>query len=341
MWPKLIIRERLAVYRVLFGDFGAIKFESISHKLKAQGVFSQSARTEQEFQTKLEAEAFDLCIVNLHHIAHKPLEWLGKIRGYSRNTDVRILVVTNKLQRINVENVISAGADDIIAEPMLVDPTINRILYHLSPKTVVDLTLPTEFALNAQTTPFIELIIEASKDLSRATNEKQRQALFRGCQIIADRIQGNRVSMVAIDLGPQSQLSNNLVAKVMVSSDDIDFTGFPLDLRKYPEILHVLHTGLFVLVDDVSADERTKNISENVKQITIGSLLVFPLFFHGTISGVLSIRRPSTKDLPAAEVVLLLQTLANLMGVYTSTWLALEKIYGGLRNPKGKIQKAV
>ena len=88
-----------------------------------------------------------------------------------------------------------------------------------------------------------------------------------------------------------------------------------------------MHTGNFVLVEDVSQNALTHRINEKVKTIHIGSLMVYPVRFQGEVMGVLTIRRPKAIELPGMGVMRFLQAIANTMASHSNVKALLRKIY--------------
>ena len=108
---------------------------------------------------------------------------------------------------------------------------------------------------------------------------------------------------------------NPLIAGVVLAtSDDPNFHNFPITLDQYPEILHVIHAGNLIFVEDVSQNALTERIKKSVKSISIGSLMVFPVFYQGEIVGVLNVRRPQATEVPEMHIMRIMQAIANITG---------------------------
>ena len=137
---------------------------------------------------------------------------------------------------------------------------------------------------------------------------------------VAVLLTSNRTSLIIVD-------SESNTGVVLASSDDPNFFDFPISLHEYPEILHVLHTGNFVLIDDVSQNSLTQKINEKVKTILIGSIMVFPVRYQGEVVGVLTIRRAQARELPSMQVMRILQAIANTMASHSNVKALLRKIY--------------
>ncbi|MCB0404786.1 MAG: GAF domain-containing protein [Bdellovibrionales bacterium] len=310
-------------HKIIIGDFAPVKFEKLIRMWNKQNIVSEAVTEAGVFLSQLKRNHYDLAIVNLLLGGIGPNKLIRDVKAMSANKDIRVVVVSKQVHRLNIENAVRAGADDFVAEPFDRENIFHRIVYHLGPKKVVA-EQALETAREATTLlghkDFISLLLNTVESLSRESTEQSQNAILHSLQGVARLLDSNRTSLILFEDKVETGL-------VIASSDDPDFRDFRIKLNSYPEVQHVATTGQIVLVDDVEANQMTKNIQNNVKSIQIGSIMVFPVRFHGNIIGVLVVRRKSSQDLPPVEVLSMLQALANILASHCNIKLLLRKIY--------------
>lgn len=306
--------------KALFADFSVAKFQPLIDLLKADGILCEAVTDPPKFMARLNQEAFDVCVLNLLLGGLGPFDLIRNIRQYSKNPEIKIIVVSRQVQKLNIQNAVQAGANDFVAEPFDNENVYHRILYHLTPKQVVEPRGYEATAPDTDSWQYIELLLEATEQLSRTGRNEEHETFMKILVKVAGIIDSNRTSLIVVDAESNTGI-------VLASSDDPSFFDFPISLHKYPEILHVLHTGNFVLIDDVSQNSLTQKINEKVKTILIGSLMVFPVRFQGEVVGVLTVRRSKAMHLPSMQVMRTLQAIANTMASHSNLKALLRKIY--------------
>ncbi|MCB9253821.1 MAG: GAF domain-containing protein [Bdellovibrionaceae bacterium] len=309
--------------KIIIGDFAPVKFEMLIRMWNKQNIVSEAVTEAGVFLSQLKRNHYDLAIVNLLLGGIGPNKLIKDVKALSANKDIRVVVVSKQVHRLNIENAVRAGADDFVAEPFDRENVFHRIIYHLGPKKVVEeQALETARAANSllDHKDFISLLLNTVESLSRESTEKSQNAILHSLQGVARLLDSNRTSLILFEDKVETGL-------VVASSDDPDFKDFRIKLNSYPEVQHVATTGQIVLVDDVNRNQMTKNIQDKVKSIQIGSIMVFPVRFHGNIIGVLVVRRKNSQDLPPVEVLSMLQALANILASHCNIKLLLRKIY--------------
>jgi CheY-like chemotaxis protein len=260
------------------------------------------------------------CVIAGSPAMGDPFDLVAVIRKHGKNPEMKIIVVSEQTTKDVVLKYLRAGATDFVAKPFENKGLYDRILYQFTPKKEI---LPEGFEnieLDTKNTPYFNQLLQATEALSRVEPGQEQGALYSILKHIADQISSNRTNLVCVEEESQTGV-------VMASSDDASFHDYPIDLRKYPEILHVMRTGAFVLVEDVARNTLTRGITDKVKTIQIGSLMVFPVRFHGRIRGVLTIRRPTVTELPPMQVLRVLQAIANVMAAHSNIRTILRRIY--------------
>lgn len=306
--------------KVLFADSGPMKFSAVVEALEKANVASFTVQEADKLLHKLALEKFDILVLNLLLGGTGPFQFIENIKKNSINPDLKIIVVTRQIHKLNIQNTMAAGAHDFIGDPFEMLNLYHRILYHMGPVKVIERdgfekSMPSQANWN-----FVKLLLEANEQLSKIDREKIHEVFFKILRQIASLTNSNRSSMIIVD-----ETTNAGV--VLASSDDQAFSNFPIKLDKYPEVLHVLHTGNLVVVEDVSQNILTDRINTVVKTIAIGSMMVFPVFFQGAVVGVLNIRRQKATELPPMETLRIIQAVANLMAAHADTEVRLRRLY--------------
>jgi DNA-binding response OmpR family regulator len=315
-----VMESSQSTKKVMFADFAVTKYAQLIDRLERDGMKVDSVTDEKKFVARIAEESFDLCIVNLLLSGIGPFELIRNVRASSRNPDIKIIVVSKQVQKTNIQNTLKAGANDFVADPVDNDNLHNRIIYHLTPKRVIENLGFSQEAVGTEAWPFLNLLLEATESLSRTEPNKISQTFYEILCHIARLLVSNRTSLMITDEETDS-------ATVLASSDDPKFSDFPVKLSKYPEVLDVIHSGNFVLIDDVSKNQLTSQINESVRTISIGSMMVFPIRYAGEMVGVLTVRRAKASDLPSMDSLRVLQSLANTLAAHSNIKAALRRIY--------------
>jgi transcriptional regulator with GAF, ATPase, and Fis domain len=242
------------------------------------------------------------------------------VRKNSKNPEIKIIVVSRQVHKLNIQNTIRAGANDFLADPFDNENLYHRILYHLTPKHELEPSGWESSVADSKNWEYIKLMLESTESLSRTERDHEHETFLKTLQEIARLTGSNRTSLIIVDAEAESGL-------VLATSDDPAFQNFPLALAKYPEIIHVVHSGHFVLVDDVAQSSLTHQINANVKSIKIGSIMVFPIRYQNEVMGVLVVRRRTANDLPSMDIIRILQSVATTMAAHANLRVRLRKIY--------------
>lgn len=310
----------LKAKKIIFADFAVGRYETLIRWLKKDGIHCEVFTDPSKFMSRMMEDPFDICVVNLLVGGIGPFQLIHTLRESSCHPDIKIIVVSKQVHKLNIQNTIQAGANDFVAEPFENENMYHRILYHLTPKTVVDLTRYEQPVAGEKNREYIKLLLDATELLSRTPRGQEHVTFLKILQDIALLLGSNRTSLIIVDEKSHSGL-------VLATSDNPNFHDFPIALSKYPEILHVMNTGNIVLVEDVSQNLLTKRISETVREIVIGSLMVYPVRFQGDIVGVLQIRRSKATELPSMEILRGIQAIANILAAQSNIRALLRRIY--------------
>lgn len=312
--------------RVIFADLGLSKYQSVMESLHSEGVQTDEAVESSSLFQQLNEKNYEVCILNLLIGGMGPFELISGVRAASKNKNIRIIVVSRQVQKINIHNTIKAGANDFVADPFDNESLKHRILYHLKPVTMIEPEGYEERPVSGKTGwDYLNILLECSEILSRAPKGNEHSAFMQILGKVAGLLESNRTSLVLVEKETNTGV-------VLASSDDATFYDFPISLTKYPEIMHVLNSGNFVLVEDVTRNVLTKNIQRQVRSIQIASLLVFPIRYHNEVIGVLTIKRPHQRSLPGLDEMRIIQAIANTMAAHSNVRAILRKVYREFSN---------
>ncbi len=314
------MQNEISPKKVWFCDFAPAKYDSLIKTLNENNINTQKFTNSELLLKALEKESADICVFNLLVGGMVPYEIVEKIKTSSKNQDMRLIVVSKQTSRINTQNAIKAGANDYVLDPFDNKDFFNRILYHLTPKKVIDPLNYEGSKMVGEEWPYINLLLETVEMLSKTVRGEEHNSFFKIVSSIAKLLNSNRTSFLVID-------EENKSGFVLASSDKPDLHDFPISLLKYPEVLHVINSGHFVLIDDISQNPLTRNLGKQLKNIEIGSMMVLPLTFEGNIIGALSIRKTSRTELPPMHVIRILQAIANIVAGYSNRVYLLKKLY--------------
>ncbi len=307
--------------RVAFADFAVVQYSGVMDRLKKDSVQAEGFTDEKKFLQHIKTEKIDLCVLNMLLSGTGPFELIRTVRRTSANPDINITVISKQGHKLNIQNTLKAGANDFVVESIPSEDLYNRILYHLTPKKVIKhFGASVLSGVTKEVWPLLSIMLESTETLSRTESTSISKA-FHGVLVEVAKVLGsNRTSLMIVD-------EESDVGIVLASSDDPKFCDFPVVLHKYPEVLDVVHSGSFVLIEDVSKNALTSNIGESVRSISIGSMMVFPIRYAGEVVGVLTVRRSKANDLPTMDSLAVLQALANSLAAHSNMKAGLRRIY--------------
>ena len=157
------------VQKILVGDLAAAKFSVLTSWLKKEGIAVDFFNQFEMLLEKVKEESYELCLINWLLGGTGPFEIIRKIRENSKNTQIKIVVVTRQVQKINIQNAIKAGAQDFVAEPFENELLLKRLLYHLAPQDTIDADA---YEFNPIQAPVdvepVNLLVEVCEHLSHA-----------------------------------------------------------------------------------------------------------------------------------------------------------------------------
>ncbi len=129
-------------------------------------------------------------------------------------------------------------------------------------------------------------VLEILKAIS--ARRRSHDILFVFVEKIAQIVGIDRCSVVRLWGGSE-------MGHVLASHEDSQVYNLLIDIRKYPELQHVLHTGSKVVVNDVQNDPIVGEFAAELAAAEIASLLVIPIVLHDENVGSLFLRAARRK----------------------------------------------
>ena len=129
-------------------------------------------------------------------------------------------------------------------------------------------------------------VLEILKAIS--ARRRSHDILFVFVEKIAQIIGIDRCSVVRLWGGSE-------MGHVLASHEDSQVYNLLIDIRKYPELQHVLHTGSKAVISDVQNDPLVEGFSAELASAEIASVLVIPIVLHDENVGSLFLRAARRK----------------------------------------------
>jgi DNA-binding response OmpR family regulator len=233
------------------------------------------------------------------------LDVLQKIPDRFKHT--KVLVVSSFATKENIRECFKRGAKDFLITPFPPENLFPRLIYHLQEKKEIgNQDLEQGAGKDSTATSHEKLVLSLLLDglNTVATGGDGHATLYKLTKHIERIVSVNRASCLLAEPGGET-------ATVLASNDDPNLFGLRLSLGKYPEISHVLNTGLIVIVDDISKNPLTQDIQNQVKTIRISSIMVLPVKFNGECIGVFSLRSSEAANPFTVDVARLCQGICT------------------------------
>ena len=106
-----------------------------------------------------------------------------------------------------------------------------------------------------------------------------------------------------------------MIGTVRRPSDDRNFSGFQLQLQKYPEIMTVLKTEKLVAIDDLGGNPIMASVKLEFKNISFNSMVVCPVMCGNHVFGVVSARRQEFANRMSDAEIRFCQVISSIIGV--------------------------
>jgi diguanylate cyclase (GGDEF)-like protein len=121
------------------------------------------------------------------------------------------------------------------------------------------------------------------------------EVLYQVVREIANRMEVLRCSIIFVDERKET-------AYVVATHETPETKRIPLNLKKYPEIVHAVHTRESIFISDVFQHAMLTPFKEALRGVSLGSILIHPLIQGEKILGNLILRISSPRTLTPPEL---------------------------------------
>lgn len=219
------------------------------------------------------------------------------VRGDQRLAPIPVVVLTALDSEEDIQRVFLEGADDYVHKPFRPTELIARIRGQLQLRESLDRLSRRE--RNAQT------VVELTQTL--ASSLEIRTILHTVVARVAQLVNVDRCSIVLVG---DTQHAGFVVA----SSDNEQLRDLPIDLRRYPEIQHVLRSGDTLVIRDAPDHPLLQHLGDYLAQISFVSLALVPILHENNPHGVIFMRARSSVSFGDDELALV-RTVANATSI--------------------------
>ena len=222
---------------------------------------------------------------------------LHHVRAHPNLSSVPIVVLTALDSDEEIQRVFLEGADDYVHKPFRPTELVARIRGQLQLRESLDRLSRRE--RNAQT------VVELTQTL--ASSLEIRTILHTVVARLAQLVKVDRCSIVLVGEAQD-------VGYVVATSDDERLRDLPIDLQKYPEILHVLRTGETLVIRGAPNHPLLQSVSDQVVHLTFNSLALVPILHENNPHGVIFMRAHGEASFGDDELALV-RTVANATSI--------------------------
>ena len=256
----------------------------------------------------LDAEPFDLLLLDIMMPKVDGLQLLQKVKSDPRYKDLPVLMISSMPPEEATVRSLGLGAADFIPKPFRVRALLARVKAHLR----VGRELNQARAEARSRSEMIDIMQEVTASLKP---EEIYQILVRR---VAHGLNISRCSIVIA--GPDDDTGT-----VVAAFENPMLHNLSVDLGKYPEIRRALTTGEVVLVRDATTDQLYEEVrgrwSNGGLPVQTRSAIALRFSLRGQPAGVFFLRT-TTEDAPLNE-----QDVQFAEQVITAAVAALEKAY--------------
>jgi len=121
------------------------------------------------------------------------------------------------------------------------------------------------------------------------------ELLYRVVREVANRIDVVRCSIIFVDERQET-------AYVVATHETPEAKRIPLDLKKYPEIVHAVHARASIFIPDVLQHALLAPFEELLRGTSLGSILIYPLIQEEKVLGNLILRISGARTFTTQEL---------------------------------------
>jgi two-component system cell cycle response regulator len=294
--------------KILVADDDQALSRTLSWILKENGYDVLTVPGGEHLFDHLQAEPFDLLLLDIMMPKVDGLQLLQKVKSDPRYKDLPVLMISSMPPEEATVRSLGLGAADFIPKPFRVRELLARVKAHLR----VGRELHQARAEARSRSEMIDIMQEVTTSLKP---EEIYQILVRR---VAHGLNISRCSIVIA--GPDDETGT-----VVAAFENPDLRNLPVDLARYPEIRRALITGEVVLVRDATTDPLFDEVRgqwpSGEQPVRTRSVIALRFSLRGTPAGVFYLRT-TTDDAPLDE-----QDVQFAEQVIGAAVAALEKAY--------------
>ena len=294
--------------KILVADDDQALSRTLSWILKENGYDVLTVPGGEHLFEHLDAEPFDLLLLDIMMPKVDGLQLLQKVKSDPRYKDLPVLMISSMPPEEATVRSLGLGAADFIPKPFRVRELLARVKAHLR----VGRELNQARAEARSRSEMIDIMQEVTASLKP---EEIYQILVRR---VAHGLNISRCSIVIA--GPDDDTGT-----VVAAFENPMLHNLSVDLGKYPEIRRALTTGEVVLVRDATTDQLYEEVrgrwSNGGLPVQTRSAIALRFSLRGQPAGVFFLRT-TTEDAPLNE-----QDVQFAEQVITAAVAALEKAY--------------
>ena len=294
--------------KILVADDDQALSRTLSWILKENGYEVQTVPGGEMLFDHLQAEAFDLLLLDIMMPKVDGLQLLQRVKSDPRFKDLPVLMISSMPPEEATVRSLGLGAADFIPKPFRVRELLARVKAHLR----VGRELNQARAEARSRSEMMDIMQEVTASLKP---EEIYQILVRR---VAHGLNISRCSIIIA--GPDDEAGT-----VVAAFENPMLHNLSVDLRRYPEIQHALVTGEVVLVRDATTHPLYQDIRHSWeaegKPVQTRSAIALRFTLRQQPAGVFFLRT-TTEDAPLNEQDV--QFADQVIGAAVS---ALEKAY--------------
>jgi len=294
--------------KIIVADDDQALSRTLSWILKENGYEVLTVPGGEHLFDHLEAEAFDLLLLDIMMPKVDGLQLLQRVKADPRYKDLPVLMISSMPPEEATVRSLGLGAADFIPKPFRVRELLARVKAHLR----VGRELNQARAEARSRSEMIDIMQEVTASLKP---EEIYQILVRR---VAHGLNISRCSIVIA--GPDAETGT-----VVAAFENPMLHNLAVDLRKYPEIRRALTTGEVVLVRDATTDPLYEEVRPDWTagdgSVQTRSAIALRYELRGEPAGVFFLRT-TTEDAPLNE-----QDVQFAEQVIAAAVAALEKAY--------------
>jgi len=259
--------------RVLICDDEQLIRDLLQKALVARGYEVLTAADGQEAVERVVADQPALLLLDLMMPRMDGFDVLRVLRSRPEHLGLQVIVLTARAGQEVLQEALEAGADDYVSKPFHLGEVMSRVEAHLRIAAYA-----AELDRKRQDS---HTLVDISQRLTGRLD--MQEILHEVAQRVAHVLDSDRCSVVLVE--PEGRQG-----RVVAASDSRGLMDRRISLDGYPEIGRVLETRDPLVVADIGADPLFDPVKDQLAQLDVRSVALFPLFAGAQLIGVLFLR---------------------------------------------------